>query len=61
MKFESVATFVAVAEAGSIRGAARRLEVSKSVVSERLAELEHSLSAQLVQRTTRKLALTLVA
>lgn len=58
MRFESVAAFVAVAEAQSITGAARRLEVSKSVISERLAELEHSLGAQLVQRTTRKLALT---
>jgi len=58
MKLEGVAAFVAVAEVGSITGAARHLNLSKSVVSERLAELEHSLAAQLVQRTTRKLALT---
>ena len=58
MKFEGIAAFVAVAEAGSLTGAARQLEVSKSAISERLAELERSLGAQLVQRTTRKLALT---
>ena len=58
MKLESVAAFVAVAEAGSVSGAARDLGLSKSVVSERLSELERSLSAQLVQRTTRKLSVT---
>jgi DNA-binding transcriptional LysR family regulator len=58
MKLEGVAAFVAVAEAGSISEAARRLGLSKSVVSERLAELERSLGARLVQRTTRKMSLT---
>ncbi|XXU15176.1 LysR family transcriptional regulator [Sorangium sp. So ce861] len=58
MKLEGIATFVAVAEAGSISEAARRLRASKSVVSERLAELEKSAGASLIQRTTRKLSLT---
>ena len=58
MKLDGIATFVAVAEAGSISEAARRLRLSKSVVSERLAELERSLGASLVHRTTRKLSLT---
>ncbi|HVJ43911.1 MAG TPA: LysR family transcriptional regulator [Dongiaceae bacterium] len=58
MKLDGVATFVAVAEAGSISEAARRLSLSKSVVSERLAELERSLGATLLHRTTRKLSLT---
>jgi len=58
LKLESVAAFVAVAESGSISEAARRMEVSKSVVSERLAELERSLGAKLLHRTTRKLAIT---
>jgi DNA-binding transcriptional LysR family regulator len=58
MKFESLGAFVAVAEAGSVSAAARQLALSKSVVSERLADLERSLGAQFVQRTTRKLALT---
>jgi len=58
MKLDGVATFVAVAEAGSISEAARRLSLSKSVVSERLAELERNLGATLLHRTTRKLSLT---
>jgi len=57
-KLESVAAFVAVAEGGSISGAALRLQVSKSVISERLNELERNLGARLLQRTTRKLSLT---
>jgi DNA-binding transcriptional LysR family regulator len=58
LKLESVAAFVAVAEARSISEAARRMRLSKSVVSERLTELERSLGATLVQRTTRKLSMT---
>jgi DNA-binding transcriptional LysR family regulator len=58
MKLDGIATFVAVSEAGSISEAARRLHLSKSVVSERLAELEKSLGASLLHRTTRKLTLT---
>jgi DNA-binding transcriptional LysR family regulator len=58
VKLDGIAVFVAVAEAGSISAAARRLRLSKSVVSERLAELERSLGARLLQRTTRKLSLT---
>jgi DNA-binding transcriptional LysR family regulator len=58
MKLEGIEAFVAAVEAGSISEAARRLRLSKSVVSERLAELERSLGARLLQRTTRKLSLT---
>ncbi|SDP58105.1 transcriptional regulator, LysR family [Phyllobacterium sp. YR620] len=58
MKLEGIATFVAVAEAGSISEAARRLRLSKSIVSERLAELERQIGAVLLHRTTRSLALT---
>jgi DNA-binding transcriptional LysR family regulator len=58
IKLDGVAAFVAVAEAGSIVEAARRLGLSKSVVSERLAELERTLGARLIQRTTRKMSLT---
>ena len=36
LKIDCIAAFVAVAEAGSISEAARRLQLSKSVVSERL-------------------------
>ena len=58
MKLEGVAAFVAVAEAGSISEAARRLRLAKSVVSERLSELEERLGGKLFHRTTRKLTLT---
>ena len=58
MKLDGVAAFVAIAESGSVSGAARRLNLSKSAVSERLADLERSLGAHLIQRTTRKLAVT---
>ncbi len=58
MKLDGIAAFVTIAERGSISEAARRLGLAKSVVSERLAELERSLGARLVQRTTRKLSLT---
>jgi DNA-binding transcriptional LysR family regulator len=58
MKLEGLAAFAAVADAGSISEAARRLGVPKSVVSERLVELERELGGRLAQRTTRKIPLT---
>jgi DNA-binding transcriptional LysR family regulator len=58
MKLEGIATFVMVAESGSLSEAARRLRVSRSVVSERLVELERALGASLLQRSTRRLSLT---
>jgi DNA-binding transcriptional LysR family regulator len=58
MKLEGIATFVQVAESGSLSEAARQMRISRSVVSERLVELERSLGASLLQRSTRKLTLT---
>lgn len=58
MKFDGIIAFVTTAETGSITAASRRLGLAKSVVSERLAELERSLGSRLIQRTTRKLSLT---
>ncbi len=58
IKLDGIASFVAIAESGSISEAARRLHLSKSVVSERLADVERMLGATLVHRTTRKLSLT---
>jgi DNA-binding transcriptional LysR family regulator len=50
--------FVAVAEAGSFTAAADRLNTTKSAVSQAVAVLERELGAQLLQRSTRKLAIT---
>ena len=58
LKLEGMETFVAIVQAGSISEAARRLSLSKSVVSDRLAELESRLGARLLHRSTRKLTLT---
>src|SRR5580700_7292580 len=58
MKLDGIVAFVAVAEAGSISEAARQLRLSKSVVSERVAELERSVGSHLLHRTTRKLSVT---
>lgn len=46
-----MATFVAVIQAASFTGAARRLVTSKSVVSRRIADMEHQLGARLIDRT----------
>lgn len=58
MRLDGIATFVAIADAGSISAAGRLLGLSKSVVSERLSELERLLGGRLVNRTTRRLTLT---
>lgn len=58
MKIDAITSFVAVAETRSITEAARRLGVSKSVVSDRLIEFERSLGVTLLRRTTRKVAMT---
>lgn len=57
-RFADMKMFVAVVDAGSVSGAAERLEVAKSAVSRRLTELEARLGAQLLHRTTRRLSLT---
>jgi DNA-binding transcriptional LysR family regulator len=56
LKLESLEAFTSIAEGGSITGAARRLAISKSVISERLIELERALGTTLVRRTTRTLS-----
>jgi DNA-binding transcriptional LysR family regulator len=53
-----LAAFAAVAEAGSFTAAAERLNTTKSAVSQAVALLERELGAQLLQRSTRKLAIT---
>ena len=58
MDLEDLRTFVEVADAGGVSPAARRLGVSKSIVSRRLVRLEEELRVQLLTRTTRGAALT---
>jgi DNA-binding transcriptional LysR family regulator len=58
MDLEDLRTFVDVADAGGVSAAARRLGVSKSIVSRRLLRLEAELGVQLLARTTRGAALT---
>lgn len=58
MDIEDLQTFVAVADAGGVSAAARRLGVSKSIVSRRLLRVEAELGVQLLARTTRGAALT---
>src|SRR5580692_6873133 len=55
---EDLRTFVEVAGAGGLTPAARRLGLSKSIVSRRLVRLEQELGVQLLSRTTRGTALT---
>lgn len=58
MDIEDLRTFVEVADAGGVSPAARRLGISKSMVSRRLIRLEGALGIQLVARTTRGAGLT---
>ncbi|WP_421708540.1 LysR family transcriptional regulator [Algihabitans sp.] len=53
-----LATFMRIAERGSISAAARDLNLSQASASRQLAELERRLGASLIHRTTHSLALT---
>jgi DNA-binding transcriptional LysR family regulator len=57
-ELEDIETFNVVADAGGLSLAARRLGVSKSIVSRRLQRLETDLGVQLLARTTRGAGLT---
>lgn len=48
-----LAAWVAVVECGSVSAASRRLEISQAAVSQRLKLLESSMSAHLLDRSTR--------
>lgn len=58
MKLEGLAAFTAVADAGSISEAARRLGVPQVGRERTPLRLERELGARLAQRTTRKMSLT---
>lgn len=57
-RLEELAIFVTILEAGSLAGAARRLNRSPPAVTRHLAALEDRLGVRLVERTTRRLAPT---
>ena len=54
----AIAVFAKTVEAGSFRGAARRLALSPSVVSHHMTQLEIALGVSLLYRTTRQFSLT---
>lgn len=58
MSFEDLSTFLLVLELGSLSRAAERLDVSKSIVSRRISELEAELGVALLSRTTRHISPT---
>ena len=58
MDLNDIVVFTKVVETRSFTGAAELLGLPKSTVSRKLAQLEERLGVRLVQRTTRKLALT---
>lgn len=58
MRLNQVRDFVAVADAGSLRSAARSLGVSQPAITKSIRRLETELRVQLLQRTTRGVALT---
>jgi DNA-binding transcriptional LysR family regulator len=57
-RLDELAVFLAVLEAGSLAAAARRLRRSAPAVTRILAGLEARVGARLIERTTRRLAVT---
>lgn len=57
-QLQGMLAFVEAAAAGSLAGAARRLELTPAAISKSLATLERRLGVRLLQRSTRSLALT---
>ena len=49
---------IAIADEGSFTGAARRLNIVQSGISASIKELEDELGSKLLERTTRRVALT---
>ena len=58
MNWEDLRYFQAIAQAGTLSGAARMLGVDNATVSRRLAALEQSLKVRLVERLVREARLT---
>jgi DNA-binding transcriptional LysR family regulator len=54
-RLESMSTFLAVVETGSLSAAARRLKTPLPTVSRKVSELEFHLRTKLFNRSSRKL------
>ena len=57
-QLEDIQIFLRVVDAGGISRAADQLNIAKSAVSRRLAQLEERLETKLIHRTTRRISLT---
>jgi DNA-binding transcriptional LysR family regulator len=57
-RFDNMRVFAKVVESGSFAGAAVRLSISRSMVSQHVKNLEERLRVRLLNRTTRKVNLT---
>jgi DNA-binding transcriptional LysR family regulator len=57
-RLQAIEIFVKVAELKSFSAAAAALDLSRTIVSERVRDLEQELGVRLLQRTTRRVSLT---
>jgi len=57
-RLEAMSVLLAVAEAGSISGASRKLKVPLATISRKVSELEAHLNARLLMRSSRNISLT---
>ena len=57
-RFTNMKSFVSVVEAGGFAAAARRIHISKAVISKRIKQLEGTLGVQLLLRSTRSVTVT---
>lgn len=57
-RFEAMAAFVAVVQQGSFSAASRKLHIPLASLSRRVSDLENDLGVQLLQRSSRSVALT---
>ena len=60
-RFDQALALLTVVECGSFTRAAGRLGVSKALVSKQVQALEVALGVRLLERTTRRVALTIAA